>query len=73
MFDIFELQSTSGDGVCITSLSFNKKQLLVGESNNLERFWFDSDQNFCMDDFMSSSLIKIQNGQIIYSSCKDRK
>ena len=73
MYDIFELQSTNGDGVCITSLSINKKQLLVGESNNLESFWIDSDQNYCMDDFMSSSLIKIQNGQIISSACKNRK
>ena len=73
MYDIFELQSTSGDGVCITSLSINKKQLLVGPSNNLESFWIDSDQNYCMDDFMSSSLIKIQNGQIISSACKNRK
>ena len=73
MYDIFELQSTSSDGVCFTSLSINEKQLLVGESNNLQSFWIDSDQNYCLDDFMSSSLIKIQNGQIIYSSCKDRK
>ena len=73
MYDIFELQSTSIDGVCITSLSINEKQLLVGESNNLQSFWIDSDQNYCLDDFMSSSLIKIQNGKVIFSSCKDRK
>ena len=79
MNDIFQLESlasciSSGcDGVCITSLSIGGDQVLVGENNNLTSFWIDGDQNYCMDDFMSSPQIQIQNGQVISSKCKDRK
>ena len=32
--DEFQLQSSSEDGVCITSLSINSNQLFVGKNNN---------------------------------------
>ena len=87
MNDVFQLESLAScdwhcygrictwgcNGVCITSLSIGGGQVLVGENNDLTSFWIDGDQNYCMDDFMSSSQIKIQNGQVISSKCKDRK
>ena len=68
--DEFQLQSTSGNGVCITSLSINDNPILVGASNNLQNFWIDSDGSYCLDNFMSSSQITIRNGQVISSTCK---
>ena len=68
--DEFQLQSTSGNGVCITSLSINGNPLLVGGSNNLQNFWIDSNEPYCLDHFMSSSQITIRNGQVISSTCK---
>ena len=68
--DEFQLQSTSDNGVCITSLSINGNQLRVGLSNNLQSFWIDSDEAYCLDNFMSSSQITIRNGQVISSTCK---
>ena len=68
--DEFQLQSTSDNGVCITSLSINGNPLLVGRSNNLQNFWIDSNEQDCLDNFISSSQITIQNGQVIYSTCK---
>ena len=68
--DKFQLQSSSADGVCITSLSINSKQLFVGKNNNLPIFWIDGNDQYCLDDFMSSSQITIQNGQIYSSVCK---
>ena len=67
------------DGVCITSLSIEGDQLLVGKNNNLQSFWLDRDQHYCLDDFMSTPHIKIRisyqnsNAQVISSRCKDRK
>ena len=71
-YDIIQLQRTS-DGTCISSLSINNNQLLFGENNDLQYFWFHPEDEYCSDDFMSSSLIEIQNGQIISSACKNRK
>ena len=68
--DEFQLQSTSGNGVCITSLSINGNPILVGASNNLQNFWIDSDEPDCLDNFMSSSQITIRNGQVISSTCQ---
>ena len=68
--DEFQLQSTSGNGVCITSLSINGNPILVGASNNLQNFWIDSDTPDCLDNFMSTSQITIRNGQVISSTCK---
>jgi len=68
--DEFQLQSTSGNGVCITSLSINGNPILVGASNNLQSFWIDSDGPYCLDNSMISSQITIRNGQVISSTCK---
>ena len=68
--DEFQLQSTSDDAVCITSLSINRNPLLVGKSNNLQNFWIDNNEPYCLDHFMSSSQITIRNGQVISSTCK---
>ena len=68
--DEFQLQSSSEDGVCITSLSINSNQLFVGKNNNLPSFWIDENDQYCLDDFMSTSQITIQNEQVISSICK---
>ena len=60
--DQFQLESTSKNGVCITSLSVCDKQLLVGKNNDQQSFWIDSNQNDCLDDWMGTSQITIQNG-----------
>ena len=68
--DEFQLQSSSEDGVCITSLSINSNQLFVGKNNNLPSFWIDGNDQYCLNDFMSTSQITIQNDQVISSICK---
>ena len=70
--DEFQLQITGNDGVCITSLFINGKLLLVGENNNSQNFWIDGDQNYCPGDFMITSQITIQNGQVVESVCKGK-
>ena len=65
-----QLQSSSGDGVCITSLSINNNQLFVGKNNNLSSFWIDENDQYCLDDFMSTSQITIKNERVISSFCK---
>ena len=70
--DELQFQSSSGDGVCITSLSINNNQLFVGKNNNLPSFWIDGNDQYCLDDFMSTSQIIIQNEQVISSLCKNR-
>ena len=62
MNDRFQLESTTTNGVCITSLSVDGKQLLVGKNNDKQSFWIDSNQNDCLDDWMGTSQITIQNG-----------
>ena len=68
--DELQFQSSSGDGVCITSLSIDNIPLFVGKNNNLPSFWIDENDQYCLDDFMSTSQITIQNGQAISSLCK---
>ena len=68
--DELQLQSSSEDGVCITSLSINSNQLFVGKNNNLTSFWIDGNDQYCLDDFMSTSQITLQNEQVISSICK---
>ena len=68
--DKFQLQSSNGDGACITSLSININQLLVGKNSNLPSFWIDGNDQYCLDDFMSTSQITLQNEQVISSICK---
>ena len=38
------------------------KQLLVGKNNDRKGFWIDGNQNDCLDDFMATSQITVQNG-----------
>ena len=68
--DEFQLQSSNTDGACITSLSINGNQLLAGKNNNLQSFWIDANDRYCLDDFMASSQITIKNGQVDSSDCK---
>ena len=68
----FELRITNDDGVCITSLSVNGNQLLVGKNNDQESFWMNKDKSKgrCLDDHMQTDSIKIRDGHIIDSECK---
>ena len=68
--DEFQLQSTSNNGVCITSLFINRNPMLVGRHNNLPNFWIDGNEPYCLDHFMGSSQITIRNGQVISSTCR---
>ena len=70
--DEFSLHATSSNGVCITGLFVNKKQIRVGKGNDLEAFWLDHDQPSCIDGYMSSSHMIIQNGEVVLSQCKPR-
>ena len=60
--DRFQLESTSEDAVCITSLTIDGKQILVGNNNDMQSFWIDDNENNCLDDFTGTSQITIQNG-----------
>ena len=66
--DQFQLEGTTTNGVCITSLTVGGKQLLVGKNNDRESFWIDSNQNDCLDDWMGTSQITIQNGEGRFSN-----
>ena len=68
--DIFKLQSSNNDGICITSLHINEKQIFVGKNKKQLNFWIDGNQNECSNEFMSTSQITIQNTEIISSECK---
>ena len=68
--DIWTLQSTSKDGVCITSVTVNNEQLFVGKNNDQAYFWIDENDLDCTDDHMSTDVLTIQNGQVYYSECK---
>ena len=68
--DIWTLQSTSKDGVCITSLTVNNEQLLVGKNNDQTSFWLDQNDKDCSDEHMSTDVMTIQNGEVYYSECK---
>ena len=67
--DKLQLESTSTDGVCITGLFINGIRQLVGRNNNLHSFWIDGDDQYCLDNFMSSTRITIQNGRVTSSTC----
>ena len=66
--DQFQFESSSTDGVCITNLLVNGKQMLVGKNKDQPSFWIDGNQNEC-DSFMSTKQIMIQNGRIVWSEC----
>ena len=62
--DEFEFEEYTGDGVCITSLSINDNQLLVGKYGNLPSFWLDAVDEYCLTTFMSAPRITIKNGEV---------
>lgn len=66
-------QSTSNDGVCITSLIVNGNQLLVGKLKNQPYFWIDGDHNECSDENLSTPNIIVQNGEVTSSFCPGLK
>ena len=66
--DSIILESTSEDGGCITGLFSDGNQLLVGKNNDLRSFWIDNNNPYCLDNFMSTSQIVIQNGQVVHST-----
>ena len=68
--DKIQLQSSNTDGTCITSLSINGNQLFAGKNNDLQSFWIDEDDRYCLNNFMSSSQITIKNEQVDSSDCK---
>ena len=69
--DLILLSTTSGDGACITGLFYNNNQLLVGQNNDLRSFWIDVDDQYCLDNFMSTREIGIRNGRAFHSaSCE---
>ena len=65
----FELESTSNDGVCITSMTLNKKKMFFGTNNQLSSFWIDGNQKRCSNHTMATSKIKIVNEKIVASEC----
>ena len=48
----------------------NDRQLSFGKYSNLKFFWIDTDQEVCGDDAMSTTILKIKNGEVIESQCK---
>ena len=60
--DIIQLESTSSDGVCITSLKIDGRQILVGKNKDMQSFWIDSNDNKCLDNFTGTTQLTIQNG-----------
>ena len=68
--DKIQFQSTSTDGVCITSLSLNGNQMLVGKLDDQPSFWIDGDQKNCMDEHLSTPQITFKNGEVLSSYCK---
>ena len=68
--DEFQLQSSGDDGVCITSLTVNGSEMLVGKLDDQAAFWIDGNQNHCRDGSMSTPQITIKNGKIHSSECK---
>ena len=70
--DEFSIHSTSWNGVCITGLFINEKQMIVGKDDDLEAFWIDDDQANCVDGYMSSSHMIFKNGKVVLSQCKPR-
>ena len=67
--DEFQFEATSIDGVCITSLSVNGKQLLVGKNGDLQSFWMSTNRLKCTGQRMTTSEITIKDGKIISSEC----
>jgi len=67
--DIFSLSATSNDGVCITSMTVDNKQMLTGKNNDQRYFWIDDNDGACSNNHMSTDRLEIQNGEVVYSHC----
>ena len=68
--DLILLESRTDDGACITGLFYNNNQLLVGYNNDLRSFWIDGNDQYCLDNFVSTTQIAIRNGRAFHSpSC----
>ena len=50
----------------------NNKQVLVGENDDLSLFTMDGDRSVCQVKEMVTSLLKIQNENVIFSACKGK-
>ena len=68
--DRFQIQSTTSDGVCITGVTINGKEMLVGKLNDKQSFWIDGDEQDCIDNHMSTPQITFKNGEVLSSYCK---
>ena len=69
--DEIQLQASNDDGVCITSLSLNGEQVLVGKNNDLPSFWINQKNPRCFQGrHMTTSQITIKNAEIYSSQCK---
>ena len=68
--DEFQFQSTSGNGVCITSLNINGVDMEFGpEYQERSSFWIDDNNNVCHRDLTSTSQITFKNGAIDSYEC----
>merc|ERR1719410_731953 len=67
--DIFEFASTTTNGVCITSLSVDGTDILVGPNGKQPSFWIDGDFSRCTDNFVSTKELQIQNKGVLSSQC----
>ena len=68
--DRFQLQSTSTDGVCISSFQVNGTQIFVGPENKQSSFWIDQGQSTCGNQKVATRGLTVQNGQVIFSECQ---
>ena len=55
--------------LCVTSLVVNGEKMFVGQNGDQPSFWIDGDQQYCGQDYMSTTEITIQNGNIVSSEC----
>ena len=68
--DEFQFQSTSDNGVCITSLNINGVDMEFGpEERERSSFWIDGNNNRCHRDLTSTSQITFKNGAIDSYEC----
>ena len=61
--DIFQLEATTTDGVCIMGLAINGKPVSAGQNRDV--IVLDKNQHICTDDEMETEQITIQNGLIV--------
>ena len=53
----------------MTDLVVNDKKMLVGQDGDQQSFWIDGNNQHCSSDFMSTTEITIQNGNVVSSQC----